>query len=366
MARLQLSSGLGGAADCRTVRRSTRSSGQPTSTSPTDRPALASRSSCAHARHARDTHPRYCPPPSMERITVVERGTFTPLFDWCVGRWKEDARQPRDAAALLQFFYQFAKDMQGGGQAWRRGEGDRKGGRDGKWPCDLVLPFCLASFSVLGRVRVVRDSRLTVLLAVRSPPLRSAAVLRVEFDHPTVDLDRSKHRSPITRGYGIQSWNPRGSLAVRKRVAHTVQPLSLSPPLQAHAQASASPVAAAPHAATPKRIQMFCSDAEQFVVAIFVNSDYDVSTHDRRQASGGTRGGNEAHAEARPPGHTRRCDDDDNLLSFLCFSSAVWCLFLACLRRTALSSPPSSATPSSPNSPFNSPSLASDPTAILL
>lgn len=63
----------------------------------------------------------------MERITLVERVTFTPLFDWCVGRWKEDARQAKDAAALIQFFVQFAKDVQGGSQCTDSG---REQGRD--------------------------------------------------------------------------------------------------------------------------------------------------------------------------------------------------------------------------------------------
>lgn len=52
----------------------------------------------------------------MERISILERVSYTPLFDWCIGSWKEDTRQPRDASALVQFFYQFARDIQGGSQ----------------------------------------------------------------------------------------------------------------------------------------------------------------------------------------------------------------------------------------------------------
>ena len=56
----------------------------------------------------------------MERVSLVCRSSLTPLFDWmpvgAAAGWKEDVRAPKDTAALLAFFAQFAKDCQGGGQ----------------------------------------------------------------------------------------------------------------------------------------------------------------------------------------------------------------------------------------------------------
>jgi len=54
----------------------------------------------------------------MERVSIVCATSHAALFDLVApaGAWKEDVRAPKDAAALMHFFAQFAKDCQGGGQ----------------------------------------------------------------------------------------------------------------------------------------------------------------------------------------------------------------------------------------------------------
>ena len=58
---------------------------------------------------------------------MVCRSSLTPLFDWmpagAAAGWKEDVRAPKDTAALLAFFAQFAKDCQGGGQTEKQHAG---------------------------------------------------------------------------------------------------------------------------------------------------------------------------------------------------------------------------------------------------
>jgi hypothetical protein len=49
----------------------------------------------------------------MYRILILDRASFCPLFDLSVG-WKADQRSAASAAPLIQFFFQFAKDINGG------------------------------------------------------------------------------------------------------------------------------------------------------------------------------------------------------------------------------------------------------------
>lgn len=55
----------------------------------------------------------------MDRITICARTGGVPLFDQ-IWSWKEDQKKPQTTSALIQFFYQFAKDVGGGSKYTRR------------------------------------------------------------------------------------------------------------------------------------------------------------------------------------------------------------------------------------------------------
>lgn len=123
-----------------------------------------------------------------------------------------------------------------------------------------------------------------------------------------MDIDRSKHRSGFARGYGLQAWNPRGSMAIRKRSSGPTQQPPMASALAINSQLAAATAAAAaaassssafqssngspdpangaavgasssafsPSSPTPtKSIEMFCAENDTLLVAVFVNSDYD-------------------------------------------------------------------------------------------
>ena len=54
----------------------------------------------------------------MERLTILDRVGGIPLFDRCWGTWHAAAQKYNVSAtpALILFFLQFAKDVQGGGK----------------------------------------------------------------------------------------------------------------------------------------------------------------------------------------------------------------------------------------------------------
>jgi hypothetical protein len=49
----------------------------------------------------------------MDRITICSRTGGVPLYDQ-IWTWKEDQKKPSTTSTLIQFFYQFAKDVGGG------------------------------------------------------------------------------------------------------------------------------------------------------------------------------------------------------------------------------------------------------------